>query len=55
MNIKNNLKTKNQWSSFTLICTTSTRGCEDEFMDGCSRMDVTQSEGDLPDFNKSEH
>ena len=24
-------------------------------MDGCSRMDVTQSEGDLPDFNQSEH
>ena len=31
------------------------RRCEGEFMDGRSRMDVTQSEGDLPDFNQSEH
>ena len=25
------------------------------FMDVCSSVDVTQSEGDLPDFNQSEH
>ena len=31
------------------------RGCEGEFMDGFSRMDLTQSEGDLPDFNQSEN
>ena len=29
--------------------TLARRGCEGEFMDRCSRMDVTQSEGDLPD------
>ena len=28
---------------------------EGEFMDGRCRMDVTQSESDLPDFNQSEH
>ena len=31
------------------------RGCEGEFMGVCSSVDVTQSEGDLPDFNLSEH
>ena len=31
------------------------RKCQGEFMDGRSRMDVTQSESDLPDFNQSEH
>ena len=31
------------------------RRCEGEFMDGRSSMDVTQSEGDLSDFNQSEH
>ena len=31
------------------------RRCEGEFMDGRSRLDVTQSEGDLADFNQSEH
>ena len=31
------------------------RRCEGEFMDGRSRIDVTQSEGDQPDFNQSEH
>ena len=30
-------------------------GCEGEFMDWRRRMDVTQSEGDLPDLNQSEH
>ena len=39
-----------------IICTAfSRRGCEGEFMDGRSGMDVTQSEGDLPDVNQSEH
>ena len=31
------------------------RYCEGEIMDVCSRMDVNQLEGDLPDFNQSEH
>ena len=30
------------------------RYCEGEIMDVCSRMDVTQSEGDVPDSNQSE-
>ena len=33
----------------------SRRGFEAVFMDGHSSVDVTQSEGDLPDFNQSEH
>ena len=31
------------------------RGFEGVFMGVCSSVDVTQSEGDLPDFNQSEH
>ena len=31
------------------------RKCQGEFMVGRSRLDVTQSESDLPDFNQSEH
>ena len=30
-------------------------GFEGVFMGVCSSVDVTQSEGDLPDFNQSEH
>ena len=29
--------------------------CEGEIMDVCSKMDVTQSEGDLPDSYQLEH
>ena len=31
------------------------RGFEGAFMYGFSSVDVTQSEGDMPDFNQSEH
>ena len=31
------------------------RGFEGVFMGVCSSVDVAQSEGDLPDFNQSEH
>ena len=31
------------------------RYCDGEIMDVCSRMDVTQSVGDLPDSSQSEH
>ena len=31
------------------------RKCKGEFMDGRSRLYVTQSESDLPDCNQSEH
>ena len=34
---------------------TTRRGFEGVFMGVCSSVDVTQSEGDLPDFNQSEH
>ena len=35
--------------------TSNRRGFEGVFMGVCSSVDVTQSEGDLPDFNQSEH
>ena len=31
------------------------RGFEGVLLGVCSSVDVTQSEGDLPDFNQSEH
>ena len=34
---------------------TNRNGFEGVFMDGRSSVDVAQSEGDLPDFNQSEH
>ena len=50
-----NVHTGQDWEELCKRQVCYRRGFEGVFMDGCSSVDVTQSEGDLPDFNQSEY
>ena len=47
--------TFNNQNPLELVLVIYRRGFEGVFMDVCSSVDVTQSDGDLSDFNQSEH